>query len=122
MRDSAIIEMVNQGVNRLAQATSLTFHKMAREIDELRGHLTAETIRRQVLEEILFTPDTFKNGISKDGYEAAYQKAIEDYNQKVKEEMDKAEALQKEAMEKATANIAVPPKKTLVGPDGVTPL
>jgi len=115
MRDSQVVGMINAGLQQLAQQMSGTLVRMAREIDELRAHITAETIRRQAFEEFTITDPAIK-----EKFEALYQQRIEDYNTKIKEAMAEADAAAKAANPDAAEkpSIALPPKKTLYGADG----
>jgi UDP-N-acetylglucosamine 2-epimerase len=93
--------------------------RMAREIDELRAHLTSETIRRQALEEFLFSDGKVAElgGQSKEAFEKVYQAKVEEYNKQIQEAMAEAEKAAKEAAEARKPDIVLP-KPGLVGPDG----
>ena len=112
MRDAEIYNLINQAMQKVSAGVAGTIIRMGQEIDELRAHLTAETIRRQVLEDLLFDAT-----LPKDKYEEKYKAAIEEYDKKVQEAMEAAEKAAQEAAEQAKTAI-VTPKRTLVGPDG----
>lgn len=97
----------------MAQQMSGTLVRMAREIDELRVNITAETIRRQAFEETLLTTPE-----QKEAFEKLYQTRIEEYNKKVEEAMAEADAAAKAANPEVESVIETP-KKTLYGADGV---
>lgn len=121
MRDQAIVGLVNQMGHNLSQMFGGTFMKMAREIDELRAHLTAETVRREVLESILFEKSSLTGGINKEDYEKRYMAKIEDYNKQVAEQIELAKKAAEEAAGQAkegSSDLVLPPKKTLLDATG----
>ena len=124
MRDDQIYQAINAGLTKIAQQASGTFVRMAREIDELRDHMTSEALRREAFEEYVLksmpegspSAGTYDSRVAE--LDAIFKLRVEAYKKEVEEAMKAAEAAAKEAAKVEPEA----PRRTIYGPDGVTPL
>ena len=115
MRDNQIYSVVNQGVGKLASHVDRALGQVARDLSELSSYMVAETIKRQVLEEILFEKSKLLGGLDKQDFEDRFKKKMEEYQEKAKKAREEQVAAMKKAQEEQSS------KPKLFSPDG-TPL
>ena len=93
MRDGQIIAAINSGLSQLANNSNEIMARMGQEVEELRGYLTAETIRRETLEEMLFVKVV--GGINKEAFEIEYNKKVAEHQEMVKKAVADEKAKEK---------------------------
>jgi len=86
------------------------------DLGQLSSYVAAETMRRQVLEEVLFEKSKLLGGLDKEEFEKRFKAKAEAY----KKEMKEAAEAQRAANEKAKEEEKAKPK--IYGADGRTPI
>ena len=120
MRDAQVLQLINAAVGRMANNANDVMVRMGQEIEEMRGYLTDETIRREILEEMLMEKSKLTGGLDKKEYGSRYDKKAAEHQERVKQAMAEQKAEAKKESE-SSSGIQVVGKK-LVAADGVTPL
>ena len=111
MRDGEIINTINQAMGRVIQGSQKAFGEIGHELAELRSYMTAETIRRQVVEDILIEAKI----IDKEKFDVLLKAKINEFQAEVD-----AQIAERQAENKEPAPLETSPRKVIYSPDGGT--
>jgi hypothetical protein len=98
MPDRNTVALINQAVTKLAVQVQGALGQISRDMVQFDRWMTAETLRRQVLEEMLFENKDFSAKGIKDEFEERFKKRLDAWKE---EQEKKAEELKAEAEKQA---------------------